>query len=601
MKTKSLHSVFRQAINQFGIGILTESRLANILLDYSAYADVPAAKTIIQAMVAGGYGQKIIDLGKQKRSFLASLMKSNPSIGKPEGDEWINKLKTYSSIISKQNGFQQPLVDYVIGCMVYGLDWIDDAPEIPQANKPAQDTPHDIPLGPQPIKTDVGRSSGTNTNKTNSISYQNVTDSQFLVMTVSPKYAEVYVDGKQQYVSNGVMAVELPVGTHTYEVRASSYETETGTVNIDNQIKSTLDVFLKLNHKTIKLTVETTDSDADIFINGTCYGKGRLEGLVDEGTYEIEGRKHRYYPLKKTVTLQGREQEHVLIPSLVAKYGNLKVNIQPYGSTIIINGVKEGTTPLLVNKIVIGERRLTIKTDEGTEYSTTVEIRENQTTEVNHIIPSLFLEDYSQVRIGDYFYEDGTFSHVFANGKQFVGMVFSLETSEEEKARGWTHGQIIASKDASNSVNNKWSWGLVNDTILKYAISNPKGFFRGRDIGYLMSHLECVENNPDFVPFNIAAQHKAPLPFGKTSGWYLPCAVQWRTLYINTHNRWEELWKVIKITGSHGAETYATSSIVDRTKAWKFTMGLRPDLMDQAYKAEDIQSGWGIVRPVASF
>ena len=99
------------------------------MLDYSAYADVPAAKTIIQAMVAGGYGQKIIDLGKQKRSFLASLMKSNPSFGKPEGDEWINKLKLYSSIISKQNGFQQPLVDYVIGCMVYGLDWIDDAPD----------------------------------------------------------------------------------------------------------------------------------------------------------------------------------------------------------------------------------------------------------------------------------------------------------------------------------------------------------------------------------------------------------------------------------------------------------------------------------------
>ena len=215
MEAKSLHLAFRQAINQFGMGILTESRLTNILLDYRAYDDVPAAKTIIQAMVAGGYGQKIIDLGKQKRSFLASLMKSNPSIVRPEGDEWINKLKSYSSIISKQNGFQQPLVDYVIGCIVYSLDWIDDAPEIPQANKPVQDTPHDIPLGPQPINTEAGRTTGTNTNKTNSISYQNVTDTQFLLMKVSPKYAEVYVDGKQQYVSNGMMAVELPVGTHT--------------------------------------------------------------------------------------------------------------------------------------------------------------------------------------------------------------------------------------------------------------------------------------------------------------------------------------------------------------------------------------------------
>ena len=396
------------------------------------------------------------------------------------------------------------------------------------------------------------------------------------------------------------MAVELPVGSHTYEVRASSYETATGTVTIGSQFKSKLDVALKLMHKTIKLTVEASDSDAEIYLNGTCYGKGKWEGLVKEGTYEIEGRKHRYYPQKKTVTLQGKEQEDVFIPSLVPICGSLKVNVQPYGSAIIINGVKKGSTPLLVNKVVIGERRLTIKTDEGTEYSTTVEVRENQTTEVNHIIPSLFLEDYSQVRIGDYFYEDGTFSHVLANGKVFVGIVFSLDTSDEEKAHGWTHGQIVATKNAYNSIKNKTSsWGIPNDTILRHAISKPNSW--NRDTGYLMSHLDCVENNPEFLPFLIAARHNEPLPFGKTSGWYLPSVVQWRTLYKNTHNRWEEIWRVLKITGTSGSQKYATSTIYDRTKAWKFEMGLTKDLLDLAFKAEDIQSGWGIVRAVASF
>lgn len=599
MEAKSLHIAFRLAINQFGVGILTESRLTNILLDYRAYADVPAAKTIIQAMVAGGYGQKIIDLGKQKRSFLASLMKSNPSIGKPEGDEWINKLKSYSSIISKKNGFQQPLVDYVIECIVYGLDWRDEVPVNPLTG--ASDQQHQQrQSGPQPISDEWGTSSGTNTNKTNSISYQAINDSQFLVMTVAPKYAEVFVDGKQQYVSNGVMAVELPVGTHSYEVRASSYETETGTVDIGSLFKSKLDIALKLRHKTIKLTVETSDADAEIFINGSCYGKGKWVGLVKEGTYEIEGRKHRYYPQKKTVALQGKEQEDVFIPSLVAICGSLKVNVQPYGSAIIINGVKKGSTPLLVNKVVIGERRLTIKTDEGTEYSTTVEIRENQTTEVNHIIPSLFLYDYSQVRIGDYFYEDGSFSHEMVKGKTFVGIVFSLDTSDEEKAHGWTHGQIVATKNAYNSIKNKTSsWGIPNDIILQHAISKPNSW--NRDTGYLISHLDSVVNNPEFVPFLIAARHNEPLPFGKTSGWYLPSVVQWRTLYKNTHRRWEELWRVLQITGKSGSQKYATSTICDRTRAWKFEMGLTKDLLDLAFKAEDIQSGWGIVRSVASF
>lgn len=596
MVTKLLHIAFRQAINQFGIGILTESRLTKILINYRAFADVPGAKNIIQAMVSGGYFQKIIDLGKQKRSILASILKSKSSFGKPEGEEWKDKLKSYSVTLSTQNGFLQPLVDYVIECIVYGLGWSDEPPINPLSETSASPSSSN----PQTSSTNTETTTDTNTNKTDSISYQEVTDTQFLVMTVSPKNAEVYVDGEQQHVSNGVMAVELPVGTHTYEVRASSYETKTDIVTIDSQYKSELDVALKLMHKTIQLTVETSDSDAEIFINGTCYGKGKWEGLVNEGTYEIEGRKSRYYSQKKTVTLQGEEQVEVFIPALVAICGSLKVNVQPYGSAIIINGVKKGSTPLLVNKVVIGERRLTIKTVEGTEYSTTVEVRENQTTVVNHIIPSLFLEDYSHVRIGDYFYEDGTFSHVLAKGKTFVGMVFSLETSEEEKAQGWTHGQIVATKNAYYSVKIKTSsWGIPNDAILKHAVSDPNNMIE--DTGYLMSHLDCVVNNPEFVPFLIAARHNEPLPYGKTSGWYLPSVVQWRTLYDNTHDRWEEIWRVLQITGTSGSQKYATSTVYNKTKAWKFVMGLTQDLIDLAYITENVQSGWGIVRAVASF
>ena len=133
MEVKSLHIAMREAIEQFGFDVLTEGRLVNILLDYGAYSDVPASKTIIQAIVSDGYSQKILDLGKQRRSFLSSLFNSNETIGKPEGEEWRNKLESYAAMISKRNGFQQPLVDYVIECLVYGLDWIDNTPILPQS------------------------------------------------------------------------------------------------------------------------------------------------------------------------------------------------------------------------------------------------------------------------------------------------------------------------------------------------------------------------------------------------------------------------------------------------------------------------------------
>ena len=98
MQTLALHTALRQAVEQFGIDVLTENRLVNILLDYGAYSDIPAAKTIIQAMITGGYCQKILDLGKQKRSFLSSLFNSDFTVSKPEGDDWHNKLESFRLI-----------------------------------------------------------------------------------------------------------------------------------------------------------------------------------------------------------------------------------------------------------------------------------------------------------------------------------------------------------------------------------------------------------------------------------------------------------------------------------------------------------------------
>ena len=595
MEEKKLHIALRQAIEQFGYDVLKESRLVNILLDYGAYTDVPASKTIIQAIITGGYSQRILNLGKQKRSFISSLLNSESTISKPEGEEWHNKLDSYSANISRQNGFQQPLVNYVLDCIIYGLNWIDVIPEVPNQITKQK------PTGPQPITVNHGSTSGQNTNKTNSVSYHQIIDEQFLVMKVFPKNASVFVDGKQQFVSNGIMAVELPVGTHSYEVKADSYETKAGTVDIRSSSKTEIDIILKLEHKNVKLIIKAADSDANIFINGVNYGKGSWEGLVEEGNYVIEGKKHRYYPHEQTITVQGTDKEIVHIPSLIAICGSLKVNVQPYGSKIIVNGENKGVTPLLVNNIVIGERKLTIQSEEGTEFTTIVEVRENQVTDVNHVIPSLFLYDYSEVRLGDYFYEDGSFSHEIALGKEMVGMIFNLNTSEEEKKNGWTHGQIIALHDITSYGVKGSSWGIPTKEVLQQAIHNPGGITNSKDNGYLMNHLDCVLNNPEFRPFILAAQYDAKLPYGKTSGWYLPCISQWRTLYYNFHAQWEKYWRFLQITGRGGIQVYATSSIYDSKKAWKYGMGYAENYIDQAYQKEDLVADWSIVRCVAAF
>ena len=597
MNSESLHVALHKAVEQFGIDVLTEGRVINILLDYDAFSDVPASKTILREIVMEGYGQKIIDLGKQKRPFFASLLNSGDgTIRKPEGEEWKNKLKSYSETLTKRNGFQQPLVEYVIDCVVFALDWVELEPSI-ASFRGASSQPYS---GPMPKQPSSSTTSGTNKSKQNAVSYQQITDTQFLFMNVVPKNAEVYIDGEQQYVSNGVMAVELSVGLHNYEVKAEDYETQTGRVDINGVSKTEMAVQLKLCQDMVNLSVVCLNKNTEILINGSVYGKGEWKGLVKVGTYDIECRRYRYYPYKQTITLQPNKDELIAVPKLEPICGNLKINVQPYGSKIIINDREQGTTPLLVKGIQIGERKVQVLTSEGTEYTKVVEVRENQVTDVEHKIPSLFLSDYRWIRIGDFFYDDGTYSHKLAEGKLCVGMVFSKETSKEEKEHGWVNGQIVALHNAVERIKDM-SWGIPNSEILQCAVRMPIGFTRGRDTGYLVSHLDSVLNNPEFKAFNAAAQYSEKLPHGITSGWYLPCLTQWKTLYENTHDRWQEIWHFLGITGSRGCLDYATSTPYDRNTAWIYRMGMAEEHLDKAYQKQDVSSGWGNVRAVAAF
>lgn len=605
MKDCSLHKGLRQTVEQFGHAILLENRLINILLDYGAFSDVPGSKTIIQAMIVGGYCQKILDLGKQKSSIFSSLLNRNVPIIKPEQEGGQSILKSYVDSISKQNGFQIQLVNYVVQSILYGLNWIDDIPEIPASQSSAAIQSNS--RVPKPMSFNRETTSGKNTNKTNSVTYNNITSTQFLVMRVFPLNALVYIDGQQQFVSNGVMAVELPVGQHTYEVRADSYEAKRGSIVINDYEKAEVDVQLKLEKKFVKLTIEAEDRDADILINGEIYGKGSWEGLVEEGNYDIEVSKFRYYPYQQSIAIIGIDKQKISVPLLNPICGNLKVNVQPYGSSIHMDDGFKGETPLLVKHILIGERNLTIRTKEGTSYKTTVEIKENQTTDVEHIIPTLFLYDYSNVRLGDYFYEDGSFSHVKASGKKMVGVVFNLNPSEEEKKNGWIHGQIIALKDAKIDRNTSSTWGVPTQELLDLSIDNPNNKKNLIDNGYLITHLNSVVNNPDFHPFIVAEQHEDGLPFGITSGWYLPCIAQWRTLEDFYRNYYKDKWnfwevsKFFKLT-ENGLGRYASCSICNSGTAWKYFFGYREEMLSQAFQKTSIMNyGWDKVRAVASF
>lgn len=192
MQRKLLHIALKEAIDQFGMEILTDVKLVNILLDYGAFADTPASKVILKEMIVGGYCRKICNLGK-KKSFIF-FSSNNTRVQKPDGEEWKNKLLSYSYTFSSDNGFERSLVNYVFDCVLFGLSWSEVVPKLKCTQLSSACNIEELPQI---------MSSGKNDNKKNSVSYDKIEDTQFLVMKVSPKNAYVYIDGKQQFVSDG--------------------------------------------------------------------------------------------------------------------------------------------------------------------------------------------------------------------------------------------------------------------------------------------------------------------------------------------------------------------------------------------------------------
>lgn len=136
-------------------------------------------------------------------------------------------------------------------------------------------------------------------------------------------------------------------------------------------------------------------------------------------------------------------------------------------------------------------------------------------------------------QIGDYYYTDGTYSHEKDPSKTVAGIVFSTETTKVEKSHGWTHGQIVATKVAESS----WQFGPHEELPLPH-----------KSIDLYDSELICDKNGYEYTYSGFTIQKKyeifeaartfnVPLPYGISSGWYVPTIGQILDIFKNLLGR----------------------------------------------------------------
>ena len=214
----------------------------------------------------------------------------------------------------------------------------------------------------------------------------------YLVLSVTPKKASVYVDGGMlDGDGSGDYMVALPYGEHQYRVEAGGYMLEAGVVQIGKE-KSVLNISLKSALAT--LTIATTTAGTEIFVNDKRMGTGSWSGSLGAGTYILEGRLAGYRSQKTSVTLAKQDEKSVTLPALEAMYGMLNVSYKPVGAEVWVDGKKLGTSPDIFNNVLVGTHKVEIKKDGHVPYSESVTIAEGETKEFAGALNEIKYSDF---------------------------------------------------------------------------------------------------------------------------------------------------------------------------------------------------------------
>ena len=204
-----------------------------------------------------------------------------------------------------------------------------------------------------------------------------------------------------------------------------------------------------------------------------------------------------------------------------------------------------------------------------------------------------FFSDYSNVKVGDWLYDDGSFSRNKSDLKKCVGVIFSIETSPLEKIDGWTHGYIVATRDAAER-----EWGVYGD--LPY----PHTHYTSKDLEILKEspndfkdyQTEYLLKDSDIGSFKVARNFGLGLPKFKTSGWFLPSISQLRQIASNLSP------DILDIISMNSDKSYLSSSQFNANEVCYIYISKNID--GSTYYGigpTDKQSPFYRVRPIAAF
>lgn len=167
-------------------------------------------------------------------------------------------------------------------------------------------------------------------------------------------------------------------------------------------------------------TTIRVDADAEIFIDGKSKGRKTWTGPLKAGKYVVECKQDRHRPSSISINVKADKAETFEVPAPIAITGSLYVSSSPSGATIEIDGKNVGTTPQLIQDVLIGNHEVSLIRQNYKRETTTVTIKEGQTENL-----SQKLKDIAQMTIDS----KPTGAKLFINGEEIGTTPYTKEMS----------------------------------------------------------------------------------------------------------------------------------------------------------------------------
>ena len=236
---------------------------------------------------------------------------------------------------------------------------------------------------------------------------------------------------------------EMDSGEYTLRIQKEKYKDYTTVVTIKDGETTTLSANLLPNFAHVTLT---TNSDAEIFLDGTSMGRGSWSGTIELGEHSVETRQTSHCSAYTTININAQSAgRSIALNNPVPIYGSLLVDGSPVDASVYVDGRKVGNAPTVVNKLLVGSHQVRIEKEGYAKQEKSVQITEGQEAVMDYALTKVMPKQApASASTGEHEYVDLGLSvkwatcNVGASKPEDYGDYFAWGETEPQHTYDWS-------------------------------------------------------------------------------------------------------------------------------------------------------------------